>query len=178
MPRKIANRAKLPFVKKFLKHWKHCNLHEPTKNTKTHRFKKFVRLMREDGEYLEFHPTYLPCYNFFRDLNPKKWKKAKQKELKSLETELSQLFESKEERNQENLLESCLTFQYTYSDEKRGADLYLKNIFNSKQKPADTTTAHEQIIKNLDQITEEQQQNQGVLSKQIKKELWKKYSQM
>lgn len=176
MSRKIANRSKLAFVKIFLKHWIASHLHEPNQSSKRYRFKNFLALMKQDGEYLTVEPNYEQCYNFFRDLNPRKWKsKKKKKELQSLKTKLSDIFEAKKLNSHKYLLQSDLKHQYTSKDKYKGAQLQLNNINAQKHQISCPTKNHNEIAKELDQIYEDDKQLSNLIKAEIKKKLLLQY---
>ena len=175
MKRKIANRSKLGFVKKFLKHWVKCHLHEPCQTSKLYRFKKFITLMKDDGEYLTVEPEYDQCYNFFRELNPVKWKtEKKKKELKTLKTELNDIFNKKTENSRKHLIESDITSQFTVFDEIRGAKRQLINVRNQNITQTSENKSHFQIAQDLDIIFFDDKKMAGFIKKELKKQLFSK----
>lgn len=175
MKRKIANRSKLGFVKKFLNHWINCHLHEPTKSTKIHRFKKFVALMKKEGEYLDVEPGYDQCYNFFRDLNPKKWKTEKKKqELRSLQRQLSDLFNKKAEESSKYLLETDISSQFTTRDRRKGAQIQLRKVLFDKKGKFDEAKTDIQIKKELNDIFEDENMIPNLLKTKLKQEMFSK----
>lgn len=130
--------------------------------------------MKEDGEYLDIKPSHEQCYNFFRELNPIKWKtETKKTELKSLKPQLLEIFDKKKQNFVQNLFESNLFYQFTESDEKRGAQIQLinkrfveKNVL-SEEKP------HKQIIKDLNDVFCQEKIIRNCFKKELKKKLTK-----
>lgn len=172
MPRKIANRSKLIFVKKFLKHWISCHLHAPSQSSKLYRFKRFISLMKENGEYLTVQPEYEQCYNFFRDLNPKKWKtKNKEKELKSLKNQLNEIFNKKIENSRKYLLQTDITSQFTKYDKIRGAQIQLNNVIQVQQLASEENKNHEQITQELNEIFIDDKKMADFIKFHLKKQL-------
>lgn len=175
MARKIANRSKLHFVKKFLKHWISCHLHAPSQSSKLYRFKNFINLMKQDGEYLTVEPEYDQCYNFFRDLNPKKWKtKNKKKELKPLKNDLNRIFNEKMEKARQFLLETDITSQFTAHDKQRGAQIQLYNVNYVQNAKTEDNKSHEQITKELNNIFNDDKKMAELIKYQLKKQLYEK----
>ena len=131
--------------------------------------------MKEDGEYLEFEPGYDQCYNFFRDLNPKKWKsKAKKTELRSLKSKLSQLFDKKTEQAKKYLLQTDITSQFTHTERRRGAQIQLQNVHFNKQGKFDEPKTDFQIRKDLNEIFKDDNFVAKILKTRLKQELLSK----